>query len=199
MSKLGPIGPGTVHIAIDMQVLFTSPGRWTVPDIQRIMQNVQAISGQRSAETLFTRFVVPKRAEEAQGCWRGYYEHWWDYTAEHLPGGRIDLLEALRPLASPETIVDKPTHSAFEAPELEQRLAALGATTLVLTGVETDVCVLATALAAIDRGYRVIVISDAVTSSSAEGHTAALNAILPRFDRQAEIMDTATLLAEWRA
>jgi nicotinamidase-related amidase len=198
MSKLGPIGPGTIHIAIDMQVLFTPPGRWTVQDVQRILPNVQAISAGHPAHTLYTRFVVPERAEDARGCWRGYYEHWWDFTGEHLADGRLDLLEPLHSLAPPEAIIDKPTHSAFDVPELEGKLAALGATTLVLTGVETDICVLATALTAIDRGYRIIVVSDAVTSSSPEGHAATLNAILPRFDRQAEIMDTATLLGEWR-
>ena len=43
MSALGPIGPGTVHIAIDMQVLFTPPGRWVV-DMAPIMPNIQAIA-----------------------------------------------------------------------------------------------------------------------------------------------------------
>lgn len=199
MSALGPIGRGTVHIAIDMQVLFTPPGRWVVPDMDRIVPNIRRVATTHPSRTLFTRFVVPERAEEARGCWRGYYEHWWDFIGEHLPEGRLNLLEALRPLAPREAIIDKPTHSAFETPELERKLAALSATILVLTGVETDVCVLATALTAIDRGYRVVVVSDAVTSSSPDGHAAALNAILPRFDRQAEIMDTTTLLAEWQA
>ena len=198
MSMLGPLGPDTVHIVVDMQVLFTPPGRWALPAMDEIMPNIQAIAARHPGRTLFTRFVVPERAEAAPGCWRGYYDHWWDFTGEHLPEGRLDLLEALRPWASAAVIVDKPTHSAFETPDLERQLTALGAATLVLTGIETDVCVLATALTAIDRGYRVIVVSDAVASSSPEGHAAALTAILPRFDRQAEIMDTATLLAEWR-
>jgi nicotinamidase-related amidase len=197
MSALGPIGPGTVHIAIDMQVLFTPPGRWVV-DMAPIMPNVQAIAAAHPARTLFTRFVVPQRAEDAPGCWRGYYRHWWDFTGEHLAEGRLDLLEPLRSMARSEAVIDKPTHSAFETPELEQKLAALGATTLVLTGVETDVCVLGTAMTAIDRGYRIVIVSDAVTSSSLEAHAATLAAILPRFSRQAEVMDTATLLAEWR-
>ena len=135
MSKLGPIGPDTVHIVIDMQVLFTPPGRWVVPDIRGIVPNVRAIAAERSEHTFFTRFVVPQRAEEARGSWRGYYEHWWDFTGEHLPEGRLDVLEELRPLTLPAAVIDKPTHSAFEVPELEQKLAMLGATTLVLTGV----------------------------------------------------------------
>jgi nicotinamidase-related amidase len=199
MSALGPIGLDTVHIAIDMQVLFTPPGRWVVPDIDRIVPNIRAVAAAHPAQTLYTRFVVPERAGEARGCWRGYYTHWWDFTGEHLPEGRLELLKDLRALALPGTVIDKPTHSGFETPELERQLARLGASILILTGVETDVCVLATALSAIDRGYRIIVVSDAVTSSSADGHAATLSAILPRFDRQAEIMDTATLLTEWRA
>ena len=199
MSKLGPLGADAVHLVIDMQVLFTPPGRWVVPGMDAILPNIQAIIAAHPARTLFTRFVVPRRAEDARGQWRGYYEYWRDFTGEQLAEGRLDLLEPLRPLAAPELIVDKPTHSAFEAPELERRLASLGATTLVLTGVETDACVLATALAAMDRGYRIIAVADAMTSSSPEGHAATLNAILPRFSRQAEIMDTAALLAEWRS
>src|SRR5262245_13134607 len=91
MSALGPIGPGTVHITIDMQVLFTPPGRWVV-DMDPILPNVQAIAAAHPARTLFTRFVVPERAEDAPGQWRGYYEHWWDFTGKHLAEGRLDLL-----------------------------------------------------------------------------------------------------------
>jgi nicotinamidase-related amidase len=43
---------------------------------------------------------------------------------------------------------------------------------LVITGSETDVCVLATALDAVDRGYRVILIENAVCCSSDAGHDA---------------------------
>ena len=157
----------------------------------------QGEGGVTFANQIYISFgYTPISVKMSMGC---YYDHWWDFTGEHLPEGRLDLLEALRPWASPAVIVDKPTHSAFETPELERQLKALGAATLVLTGIEIDVCVLTTALTAIDRGYRVIVVSDAVASSSPEGHAAALTAILPRFDRQAEIMDTATLLAEWRS
>ncbi len=40
----------------------------------------------------------------------------------------------------------------------------------MVSGSETDVCVLATVLDAVDLGYRVIVVRDAVCSSSDEGH-----------------------------
>jgi nicotinamidase-related amidase len=40
----------------------------------------------------------------------------------------------------------------------------------MISGSETDVCVLATVLDAVDMGYRVIVVRDAVCRSSDEGH-----------------------------
>jgi hypothetical protein len=39
-----------------------------------------------------------------------------------------------------------------------------------MTGSETDICVLATALSAVDLGYRVVIVRDALCSSSDEGH-----------------------------
>jgi nicotinamidase-related amidase len=45
---------------------------------------------------------------------------------------------------------------------------------LVVTGPETDVCVRATVLGAVDHGYRVVLVPDAICSSSDEGHDALL-------------------------
>ena len=93
--------------------------------------------------------------------------------------------------------IEKSGFSAFSAPSFAAHLAGLGASTLVLSGVETDVCVLATALEAVDRGFRVIVASDAVTSSSPAGHRAALDHILPRFEFMLELATSAEIIAAW--
>ena len=42
----------------------------------------------------------------------------------------------------------------------------------MITGAETDVCVLATVLGAVDYGYRVVLVTDAVCSHSDTGHDA---------------------------
>jgi len=55
-----------------------------------------------------------------------------------------------------------------------------------VTGSETDVCVLATVLGAVDHGYRVIVVTDAVCSSSDEGHDAMLKLYRERYSLQIE-------------
>jgi nicotinamidase-related amidase len=191
---LGPLGVGTVHLAVDMQRLFMQ-GRWTVPGIPAITPNVIALAEALPDRTLFTRFVVPPTAEHATGQWRHYYRYWWDYTGAALAPALIEIGDALAPYAHPGNTVDKPTHSAFEAPALMRALAGLGAETLVVTGAETDVCVLGTILGAVDRGFRVVAVSDAMASSSEAGHAATLAHILPRFDQQVDIMTTAEVLA----
>jgi nicotinamidase-related amidase len=67
----------------------------------------------------------------------------------------------------------------------------------IITGSETDVCVLATVLDAVDLGYRVIVVTDAVCSSSDEGHDALLEVYHRRYTEQIETAQAETVLARW--
>lgn len=60
----------------------------------------------------------------------------------------------------------KPQHSAFHETPLELLLRDLSATTLVLTGIAADNCVLATAMAAHMRGYQLFVPSDCVAAET---------------------------------
>jgi nicotinamidase-related amidase len=191
---LRALGDATVHIAVDMQGMFMQ-GRWTVPGVDAITPNVMALVEALPGRTLFTRFVVPPTAEHATGQWRRYYRHWHDYTGAELPAALVDVAPPLARFATPANTVDKPTHSAFEAPALMRALAGLGAETLIVTGAETDVCVLGTILGGVDRGFHIVAVSDAMASSSAEGHAATLAHILPRFDQQVDIATTAEVLA----
>ncbi len=70
--------------------------------------------------------------------------------------------------------IEKTTFSCFKVKEFEERLLKLGRKTLILTGLETHICVLQTALEAIDKGYRVLVCVDAISSRRREDHTYAL-------------------------
>lgn len=198
MTLKHPLGPGAVHVAIDMQRLFAEATEWCVPSIPEIAPQVLALARARPARTLFTRFVVPPSAGAAPGRWQIYYRRWADFTGERLPPEMLDLTADFAALASPTLTIDKLTYSAFESPDFEARLKALGADTLVVTGVETDVCVLATVLTAVDRGYHVVAVADALASSSPAGHRATLDHVLPRLDQQIEIADTATVLSAWK-
>ena len=58
------------------------------------------------------------------------------------------------PLSSRRRVFDKPVYSAFAGHKLHRHLQDRCTDTLVVTGSETDACVLATVIGAVDRGYR---------------------------------------------
>jgi nicotinamidase-related amidase len=66
----------------------------------------------------------------------------------------------LKPLAG-ELRIHKHFNSSFEQTALEEELAKLGATHIVLAGAETNWCIRATAYGALDRGYDLTLIKDA--------------------------------------
>lgn len=62
----------------------------------------------------------------------------------------------------------KKRYSAFFATDLGFLLGRLGATTLILAGINTTTCVLCTAFEATNRDFRVVVAADAVDSMDGE-------------------------------
>jgi nicotinamidase-related amidase len=73
-----------------------------------------------------------------------------------------------------------------------------GVDTLVITGAETEVCVLSTVLGAVDLGYRLIVVADALCSVSDATHDALMLLYRERFAQQIEVASTDTILEVWR-
>jgi len=199
MLSFGPLGAGTVHVAVDLQRIFAEATAWQCTTIPAILPNVLRLAHAYPGRTVWTRFVVPHRPEDVPGAWQDYYRHWEQFTGRVMEPGLIDLVPDLVPHAEADLVVDKLTYSAFEVPAFAETLDRLGADTLLFSGVETDVCVLGTLLPAIDRGYRVVAVSDALASSSEAGHRATLDAVLPRFDRQVEIATTDDVLRAWNA
>jgi nicotinamidase-related amidase len=196
---LEPIGPATALIVIDMQRLFAEPTEWQVPGLAGIVPAVRRLVAHRPAAAVFTRFVTPNSADDAPGRWRHYYRRWSSVTLDRMAPEMLDLMPELAPLAQAGAICDKSTYSALADGMLADLLAAREVKTLILAGVETDVCVLTTALDAVDLGYRVVIASDAVTSSSTVGHRGAVDMLLARFDRQVDVATVAEICAAWGA
>jgi nicotinamidase-related amidase len=82
--------------------------------------------------------------------------------------------------------------------ELARRYPEREAGALIVSGSETDVCVLATVLDAVGLGYRVILVRDAVCSSSDEGHDMPMRLYHARFTEQIETADAAAVMAQWK-
>ena len=70
--------------------------------------------------------------------------------------------------------MDKRHYSAFSGTDLDIRLRERRVTTVVLTGVLTDICVLHTAIDAYNLGYDIEVVESATASLTTEAHDFAI-------------------------
>ncbi|PTM94165.1 cysteine hydrolase family protein [Mycoplana dimorpha] len=184
-----------IHICVDMQRLFHEDTPWHVPWMRRALPQVAAVADFRPERTIFTRFLPPDSAEQAVGAWKDYYRKWWMMTGEHLPRERLHLVAELAAMVPPARVFDKRIYSPWLTGGLHAVLSSEGVSTIAVTGGETDVCVLATVTGAIDLGYRVIVLRDAVCSGDDESYDAALELFERRFSTQLQLMSSDEFLA----
>lgn len=77
-------------------------------------------------------------------------------------------------LAAGAPVIAKNTFSALAEPAFVAEIGRLGANHLLVAGIETPVCVLQTAVGAIEHGLRVTVLSDCVGARRADDATAVL-------------------------
>lgn len=194
----GPLGRGVAHICVDMQRLFAEETAWQTPWMARVLPRVCELVAACPARTLFTRFLPPHRPEERHGAWRRYWERWSQVTLDALPAGMADLIPELARFAPPAQVLDKTVYSPWIETDLDRRLRDWNVETLVVSGGETDVCVLATVLGGIDRGYRMILVADAVCSSSDKTHDNLLEVYTDRFTQNLEVVESAQILPALR-
>ncbi|HET7580566.1 MAG TPA: isochorismatase family cysteine hydrolase [Bacillales bacterium] len=102
----------------------------------------------------------------------------WQSNKEHIiekcsKGRGRPIIEALKP-GEKDYFVVKPKHSGFFSTPLSTLLSQLQATTLILTGIAGNICVLFTANDAYMRGYDLCIPSDCVASNDEEDNKYAL-------------------------
>lgn len=96
-------------------------------------------------------------------------------VSEQYPKGLGRTVPSLAALVAPETVVEKIHFSCADEEAWSKRLEALGGRDqAVVCGMEAHVCVLQTALGLQEKGYRVAVAADAVSSRKAEDAGLAL-------------------------
>lgn len=105
--------------------------------------------------------------EKARG--QGAPVIWVQHADDELVYGspQWQLAPELSPAAG-EAQIHKQFNSSFEQTSLEETLAQLGATQIVLAGAATNWCIRATAYGALDRGYDLTLLKDAHTTENME-------------------------------
>jgi len=189
--SFGPLGEDWVHICVDMQTMFEAETAWRAAWMPRVLPSVVALVEVAPERTLFTRFIPPREGAEVRGTWRRYYSRWEMMTRDRLDPAMIELVPPLQKFVPPARVFDKLVYSPWFDGRLWAQLSRLAVDTVVVSGTETEVCVLATVMGTIDHGYRVIIATDAICSSADSTHDAMLQIYHSRFGMQVE---TATTL-----
>ena len=174
-------------VAIDLQRAFAQPGSpWFSPATCVVANTVTDLVSCFGDRVVFTRFVPPRAVE---GSWRSYYEKWRFALGSH----DSDLWSVIEPWERYPSISSH-TFSKW-VPELRTLIGP--DPSIVLCGVSTDCCVLATAYAAIDGGAQVCVVEDACAAKTAQLHEGALQMMRAR-SPQLSVMSCEAVLHQHR-
>ena len=107
-----------------------------------------------------------------------------------------EIVDRLKPLPG-EKIIRKHRHSSFAGTELDMLLRSNGIRSLVITGVTTERCVLATVTGAIAHDYYVVVPPDCVAAPNTKMHDAALPIISGNLCREG-MADSHRIIRAWQ-
>jgi nicotinamidase-related amidase len=114
-----------------------------------------------------------------------------DPQAPPPPADASELIDTLDREAT-DLVITKRHWGAFYGTELDQLLRRRGIKTIVIGGIATNFGVESTARAALDRGYEIVFVEDAMTTVSPEAQQFAIQNIFPRMGR---VRSTAAVLA----
>ena len=186
------------HLCVDVQNMFAADTVWHTPWLARVLPAIEALVLRDPQATIFTRFIPPVRIEDESGTWRDYYARWPMMVTSRLSPEMLEVVPSLARHMPPAEHFDKNRYSPWLFGNLDSALRARGIDTIIVSGGETDICVMATVLGAVDLGYRTILATDAVFGSADQTHDAALTVINSRFGQQLTACTTQELLDNWK-
>ena len=178
-----------------MQRIFLEPGPWYAEAGLALLPKIEQLVHARNLPSVFTRFITPGNASEATGSWQTYYEFWLQVTKAEAGEEWLALHPTLQKFAKAENTFDKTTYDAFASGSFKSSIERAKPSALIFSGIETDICVLATVFTAVDLGFRTIIAQDAVTSSDLDSNNACFEFLFPRYSQQIEIATVAEILS----
>lgn len=115
-------------------------------------------------------------------------------VSEQYPKGLGTTIEPLREHLSAQQIIEKTHFSCTAEPAVLARIQDAGRRQIVLTGMETHVCVLQTALGLIEAGFDVFAVEDAVGSRTERNKQLGIERMRAA---GANIVSTEMVVFEW--
>lgn len=171
-------------LAIDMQRVYAPGGAWQTPGFERAAANIAALCP-LFEHRLFTRHLP---FPDPPGRWQDYNAAFASINEDREAALLIPDLDRFEYLEFP-----KYTYSALASGKLKSYLLAEDFTEILITGVQTEFCVTATLLQAVDLGLPVTLVPDAC-AGSLPLFGAALTALARRMPCQVQLKYTEELL-----
>ena len=144
-------------------------GALSVPGAKEIASRIAELSGEAREKRVPVIYVNDSHdPDDAE------FEKWAPHAITGTAGA--DIAQELEPQHG-DYVVTKNRFSAFYETELDEILKKLGIEHLVITGTVTNICIFATSLDALIRGYDVTVVGGGVAALNEEDHQFALRQI----------------------
>lgn len=181
-------GKNPILLVIDITRAFTEPNRPLGSDATKIVDGVNRLidaARNKDLPILFTRVAYADPDLSDAGLWARKIGRLEDL----VEGGEGVQMDARLDFRAGDPVLTKKYASCFFGTDLASRLTSAGIDTLVIVGLSTSGCVRATAVDAIQLGFRPIVVEDAVGDRWQNAHDQALA------DLRAKYADLETLNA----
>jgi maleamate amidohydrolase len=182
-------------LVVDLVYGFTDPDSALACDCEVAVESTAeliAAARKSGAPVIFTTVIYDDAGREAAKAFLAKAPA----LATLEPGSRwIEVDSRLAP-ADGEAVIPKLFASAFFGTPLAAMLTAAGCDTVVVTGASTSGCVRATAIDALQHGYRVVVPRDAVADRAPGAHEASLVDLDAKYADVVGLDEAAGLLAD---
>ncbi len=157
---------GLALLVLDMQDFFISPESHafipSAPELVPIILELAEEFEKHDLPVVYTRHVNTEEDSQMMGCW------WRDTITRENPLSKIhEVFDT-----SWAGVVEKSQYDSFYKTGLDELLHQLGITTVVITGVMTNLCCETTARSAFVRGYRVLMPVDGTATMNFDLHRA---------------------------
>jgi nicotinamidase-related amidase len=189
MEKLNLSPAQTALVAIDLQNLVISYA--TQPhEARRVVENTAKLAAALRAKGGFIVWVRVAFSADGKDRVQPTCDQPWTPPRE-LPPNASELAPALSVHLS-DHVITKRQWGAFFGTDLELQLRRRKLTTIILTGIATNIGVESTARTALELGYDQIFVEDAMAALSTAQHEHSVTHIFPRMGR---VRSTADVLA----
>ena len=153
---------------------------------------IHCVTTYRDVAEIRTNPFWRARAEDPNSTRKNVLRH----NLANSPG--CTIMPGLLDVERDSVVNTKKRYDCFIATDLDFRLKSLGVSTVCITGINTNSCVLATTIAANVRDYAVVVVEDCVDTMDGEAHhDAALNCIKAAFGFVLKQDEVLSLCRTW--